>query len=64
MTALFLYIRFKLNNMSSIGFDFLIVIFAGLWYALGSVFWRYYTTKKTLKMLEEIIAELKKKNEQ
>jgi hypothetical protein len=55
------------NNMSSIGFgDYLIaiVIFLGLWYALRSVFWWYYGTKKTHKMLEEIIAELKKKNEQ
>jgi hypothetical protein len=41
-----------------------IVSFLGFWYALGSIFWRYYTTTKTFKMLEEIIAELKKKNEQ
>jgi hypothetical protein len=46
--------------------DFLmyLLIFIGVWVLLRPIVWWYYGTKETHRLLSEILAELKKKNEQ
>jgi hypothetical protein len=45
-------------------FVFYLLIVIVIWVLLRPVVWWYYGTKETHRLLSEILAELKKKNEQ